>query len=227
MEIMAVIFKDNNTPYSNIYDDIYFSEESGIDEKYHVFVEGNDLPAKFKDTQDFTVLELGFGTGLNFLLTLKLWQKTVAKDKKLYYVAIEKHPLSVEELDKSLSNWPALAEQKDMLLGVYCNNRKSLNVTIENVSLTIIFADVKDTLYDLDIIADAVFLDGFSPDKNADMWTDEVFGQISRLTKNGGTIATYSCAGKIRRGLESAGFKVEKAKGFGRKRHMLKGIHVT
>jgi len=94
------------------------------------------------------------------------------------------------------------------------------------IFLTLIIGDVRDVLEQIDAIVDAWFLDGFAPARNPDMWQPEVLAAVARLSRSGGTCATYTVAGAVRSALETAGFAIEKHKGFGRKREMLRGVLV-
>ena len=86
-----------------------------------------------------------------------------------------------------------------------------------------IVGDARVTLPDWSDRADAWFLDGFSPAKNPELWSEDLMAEVARHTAPGGTFATYTAAGFVRRGLQAAGFQVERAKGYGHKRHMSRG----
>ena len=74
-----IIFK-KDTPFSKEFDDIYYSVEDGLKESEYVFLDGNNLDERFSQSDNFTIIETGFGTGLNFFATLKLWIKSARKD---------------------------------------------------------------------------------------------------------------------------------------------------
>lgn len=219
------------TPYSPAFEDVYFSRAGGVDEVRHVFLDGNNLPARFNDCRTFTIGETGFGTGLNFLVTLAAWQVHAPADAHLHYISVEKHPLTRMDLLRVLSGWPELAAGADALATIYpplvagLHQRQLLN---GRVTLTLLFGEVGEMLASFNICddasVDAWYLDGFAPAKNLDMWTPAVLQQVAHLTRPGGTIATYSAAGTVRRGLETAGFSLNKRPGFGLKRDMLAGI---
>lgn len=217
----------DGVPSSGIYDDIYFSKESGLLEARHVFLDGNNLSARWEaKKQDFHIIELGFGTGLNFLASWQLWsQKNTGA--KLHFTSIEKHPLSVNDLYQSMELWPELALyyklfiNKSNLLG---ERGGVLHLDDNKVELRVIYGDVNDMLPSVNISADAWFLDGFAPAKNPDMWNENIYSNMARLTNPGGTFATFTAVGNVRRGLQQHGFKVSKIPGFGKKRHILAGI---
>ncbi|MBI1301278.1 MAG: tRNA (5-methylaminomethyl-2-thiouridine)(34)-methyltransferase MnmD [Alphaproteobacteria bacterium] len=206
----------NNVPRSEQFDDVYFSVEDGLAETRHVFLDGNNLPQAWQGKEHFTICETGFGTGLNFLAVLKLLKDNPVK---LHYISIEKYPLSKEEIQSYLSVWEELSEELDMMLSVYPDGGQVGDVTLE-----LHFADVNKTMPRLDQEVDCWFLDGFKPSSNPDMWTDNVFQNMARLSKKGSTFATFTSAGFVRRGLQDVGFDVRKVPGFGRKREMCVGI---
>ena len=208
------------------FDDIYFSPENGLEETRHVFLAGNGLPEAWKDRERFVIAETGFGTGLNFLAAWALFEKTAKPGQKLHYISFEKYPLSWEECAQALAPWQVeFGGRLDRLRAQYPLrvpgfHRLMLN---EQVTLTLIFDDVNEALPQLEAPGgiDAWFLDGFAPAKNPQMWTEDVFAQMARLSHEDTTAATFTVAGIVRRGLATAGFAVEKKQGFGRKREML------
>lgn len=209
------------------FDDVYFSAEDGLAETHHVFIKGNGLPGAWQGAERFTVAETGFGTGLNFLATWKLFAQTAEEGQALDYISFEKFPLSVEEIKEALEPWvDEFQEPMDRLLAIYPLripgfHRIALN---ECVTLTLIFDDVNEAMKKLKAKVNCWFLDGFKPSANPEMWSDTVFAQMVRLSEAGATFATFTAAGFVKRGLESRGFEVNKVPGFGSKREMLAGI---
>ncbi len=213
-------------PFSTEFDDVYFSKHGGIGETEYVFLQHNGLPDLWKKKQSFVIAETGFGTGLNFLTTVKHWLATTDDECRLHYLSIEKFPLSKNDLKQALSVWPEFSELLEEFVEAYppaVSGFHQLNLFNNRVSLMLMFGDVEDMLGQLNAKVDAWFLDGFAPDKNPQMWTDFVFQQITRLSYKDTTFSTYTVAGFVRRGLHKAGFNVEKVKGFGSKREMLVG----
>lgn len=198
---------DTGVPISTRFDDPYFSLESGLDETRHVFLAGNDLPARFRD--GFHIAELGFGSGLNFLATVEAWRAS-GQHGVLHFTSFEAFPMTREDQIRALAAYPDLP--LDALTGA------------EDVRLRVIRGDARDTLPGWDGTADAWFLDGFSPAKNPELWGAALMAEVARHTAPGGTAATYTAAGFVRRGLEAAGFEVTRAPGFGRKRHMTRAV---
>ncbi len=215
---------EENTLVSTIFNDIYFSQGSGLEESEHVFLSGNKLPDRFADNQIFTVIETGFGTGLNFLLTWQKWAEKQSTNSRLHYISIEKYPLSKDDLVKSLSLWPTLKKYSAQLVENYIPTSNSrMNLSFGNIQLSLVFVDINDAFEHINEKADAWYLDGFSPAKNPDMWNDNLYKNMAKSTNKNGTFATYTSAGHVRRGLQNNGFHVDKIKGFGKKRVMLAG----
>lgn len=198
-------------PVSQRFGDPYFSREGGLDEARHVFLGGNDLPARLRP--GFHVAELGFGTGLNLLA---LAQLTMVP---LRFTSFEAFPMSVDDLARAHAGFPELAELAAALRADW--GQPVLRVGL--VEARVILGDVRQTLPGWQGRADAWFLDGFAPAKNPGMWGSDLMGEVARHTAPGGTLATYSAAGQVRRDLAAAGFAVERRAGFGRKRHMTVG----
>lgn len=218
----------DGTPVSCAFDDVYFSLDGGVAETTHVFVNGNDLPARFATGgfAAFTIGETGFGTGLNFLVAAQAFLAHAPADAILHFVSVEKFPLTVDDLARCHAHWPELAALAGELRAVYPPavagfHRRTL--AAGRIRLTLLLGDAATLLPRLDARVDAWFLDGFSPAKNADLWSDALFGELARLSAPNATYATFSAAGEVKRGLRAAGFTVKRLPGFGRKWDMLRG----
>lgn len=219
--------REDGIPYSERFEDVYFSAAGGLAEARHTFLLGNELPHRWARVQRFTIVECGFGTGLNFLATWQAWQASAPAGARLHYVAVEKHPLAHDDLARTFAAWPELAPLARELTGVYpppVPGFHRLHVAGGRVALTLLLGDATAMLSRLDAAADAFFLDGFAPAKNPQMWSAALFRELARLAAPGATLATYSVAGEVRRALAAAGFRVEKRTGYGRKREMLVGV---
>ena len=219
----------SNTPYSALHQDIYYSDESATLESNYVFIKHNNLAQRFYDLpadKNFVIAETGFGAGINFLVTAKLWQQTAHHNHQLHYVSIEKNPLNPDALQTILQNFPEYNEISQQLLEQYyllLYGYHRIRIA-KNIFLTLIIADANECLPQLDFVADAWFLDGFSPSKNQDIWDENIIRNVARLSRaNHTTFATYTSSGQVRRNLEKYGFTVHKDKGFGRKREMIYG----
>lgn len=209
-----VEWRDGIVPVSTQFDDPYYSLDDGLAETRHVFLDGNDLPARFCD--GFHVAELGFGTGLNFLVTLAAWRASNIRGT-LRFTSFEAFPLPLPDMIRALKSFDGLPE-------VFTNQDLSAPITGPDFELNVVMGDARKTLPNWDGRADAWFLDGFSPAKNPELWGDDLMAQVAAHTVNGGTAATYTAAGFVRRGLASAGFDVARVAGYGRKRHMTKAV---
>ncbi|NNJ96515.1 MAG: bifunctional tRNA (5-methylaminomethyl-2-thiouridine)(34)-methyltransferase MnmD/FAD-dependent 5-carboxymethylaminomethyl-2-thiouridine(34) oxidoreductase MnmC [Gammaproteobacteria bacterium] len=223
----AQIEWNNGTPHSAEYDDVYFSDNSGIDESQHVFLHQNQLPQRWQQKTRFVIAETGFGIGLNFIVTMMTWLRTVTPPACLHFISIEKHPVSPRDVARMAARLPELEPYYDDLLKVYpppLPGRHLLEFAGGRVKLYLIFDEVEHALEQFEYKVDAWYLDGFAPSRNSAMWNDRVFELIARNTTVGGSFATYTAAGAVRRGLTQAGFVVKKSEGFGRKRAMLSGF---
>ncbi|MBM9577764.1 bifunctional tRNA (5-methylaminomethyl-2-thiouridine)(34)-methyltransferase MnmD/FAD-dependent 5-carboxymethylaminomethyl-2-thiouridine(34) oxidoreductase MnmC [Leptospira sp. 201903070] len=221
-------WKENLTPVSEEFGDIYFSPENGLEETKHVFIEGNNLTQRWKDPSlqnSFVILELGFGTGLNFLTTWKEYSEHKNRFR-LHYISVEKFPLNKEEISKALSVFPALRTIQEEFLDSYQDLVSGMNYfRFQNgkIHLTLYLGDVKDALAEISGKADAIFLDGFAPSKNPEMWEESNLIRLRRVCKPGTTFSTFTVARMVRDSLTTCGFELEKRPGFGRKREMLAG----
>lgn len=211
-------WRDGTIPISRRFDDPYFSLDNGLEETRYVFLAGNDLPARFGG--DFVIGELGFGTGLNFLTTWKAWQDA-GSPGSLTFVTFEAFPMAVADMATSLAAFPELAEWSDQLISALSDGGP---LRFGQIELQIVVGDVRDCLPQTDLSADAWYLDGFSPAKNPEMWGPDLMAQVAVHTKTGGTLATYTAAGHVRRALSEVGFDVVRLSGYGRKRHMTKAV---
>lgn len=221
-----IVLTDDNTPYSPTYDDVYHTTAGGLGQARQVFLDGNRLPSRWIGRERFTIIETGFGLGLNFLATWDAWRSDPARCAQLHFVAVEKHPFCAEDLARLQAAWPELAPLAGELhrhWPALTPGTHRLHLDGGRVVLTLIFGDAVDALPQLHAAADAFFLDGFSPARNPDLWSPAVLAQLARLAASGATLATWSVSGNVRRGLETAGFALECRPGFGGKREMLTG----
>ncbi len=222
--------EQNSQIYSDRFDDVYFSRDGGLDETRHVFLDGNGLPAAWEGRNRFTIVETGFGTGLNFLAAWQLFEQTAAPGQSLDFISFEKYPLTPEVIRSALVPWRDEFEGRmEKMLALYpvrLPGFHRVNVT-DRVSLTLIFDDVNEALPKLVVPGgvNAWFLDGFTPAKNPDMWTDILFQGMAERSAPEARVATFTAAGFVRRGLEAAGFTIQKKPGFGRKRDMSAGYY--
>ncbi len=223
MPYAQVELKDGQI-YSTRYDDIYYNTDDGTAESEYVFLGGNDLPERWRGKPHFCIAETGFGSGLNFLITLKAWLSDSARCKTLHYFAIEAFPLCAADLRKVHAQWPELQIYSKQLIENYPGQTSgchSLLFEQGQVQLHLIFETIEFTLKHYHLYPDCWFLDGFAPAKNPSMWTKKVLNQVALQSRPDTSLATFTAAGDVRRNLISAGFEVRKRKGFGCKREML------
>lgn len=217
---------------SERFGDIYFQEADGLAETRHVFLDGNDLARRFAaitPRRPFVIGELGFGTGLNILAAAELFERVAPKEARLHLWSVEGYPFSRADLAEILNaharRWPELHDLAERLTVAYPHPRPGFaQIEIsERITLTLAFGTVEDMLARHAFRADAWFLDGFSPATNPEMWSEDILSNVAVHTRPGGSFATFTVAGHVRRALTEAGFNLEKRPGFGRKREMLTG----
>ena len=212
--------------YSKLYNDIYFDKLSGLKESDHVYLKTNSLTTKFKKKANFVIAELGFGTGLNFLLTWKLWKENRKSNSSLTYISFENAPLSKKEISRVYKKIKELDKYSNLILKkipeIYQSTHR-IYIKGDNVNLILIYDDI-NSLINFNLIVDTWFLDAFSPKKNPFAWTDKLFKQLYNFTNLDGSLSTFSVAGHVRRGLLKAGFKVSKVNGYGNKKEITYAI---
>lgn len=206
---------DGDVPVSTRFQDPYFSLENGLDETRHVFLAGNDLPARF--CEGFHIAELGFGTGLNMLATLIAWRASKTAGS-LRFTSFEAFPMDADEIARALHAFPGALKIAGPFLDAW--DAGQTEFVTDDLHARIIIGDARSEIANWSGTADAWFLDGFSPNRNPEMWQSDLLAQVGTHTKPGGTAATYTAAGFVRRGLQDAGFEVTRTEGYGRKRHM-------
>ncbi|WP_262695461.1 tRNA (5-methylaminomethyl-2-thiouridine)(34)-methyltransferase MnmD [Kordiimonas aquimaris] len=212
-------------PVSSKFDDPYYSLDGGLAESRYVFYQGAHIQELFRNSDHVVIGETGFGTGLNFLATWQAWLSDNDKPR-MTFISAEAYPLSVSDLKKAHSAFPELAEFSETLCAKWPPPSSGIHsISFENgtITLLLLFGDATDVFSKLSAKVDAWYLDGFAPAKNPNMWTDELFKQMARLSKPHATVATFTAAGFVRRGLIANGFSIQKTPGFGRKRERLVG----
>src|SRR2546429_2810292 len=216
-------FAADGTPWSEEFGDVYHSAAGGPAQARHVFLAGNRLPERWAGRERFVILETGFGFGLNFLATWQAWRRDPARCGRLHFVSVEKHPFTLSNLRVLHSRYPEFEDEAAQLHACWpmlVPGAHRLELDAGRVVTTLFFSDIK-LLRELRLAADAIYLDGFSPARNPDMWSHALLRAVSRLAGPGATAATWSVAAPVRAALESAGFAVGKSAGFGNKKDML------
>jgi len=201
--VAAKLEFQDGVPYSATFGDVYHSAAGGPAQARHVFLAGNGLPARWAGRERFVVFETGFGFGLNFLATWQAWRRDPSRCRRLHFVSVEKHPFALCDLQELHARYSELRSETAALHACWpplVSGAHRLEFDDGNVVLTLFFADIKVTR-ELRLAADAIYLDGFSPAKNPEMWSPAVMRAISRLAAPGATAATWSVAGAVRHAL--------------------------
>lgn len=226
----AVLWQ-GDVPVSTHFQDVYYSRENGLAESRFVFLQHNRLEERWRLLEDapgvnFCIAETGFGTGLNFLATWQLWSRFNFRHATLQFVSIEKYPLNADTLARAHLAWPELKIYSSQLCALLPPCYPGIHrryFTEARIVLTLLHGDAETLLNRTELRANAWFLDGFSPTLNPDLWSPSLFKAMATASSPAATLATYTCAGQVRRSLNAAGFLVKKTRGFGWKRTMLSG----
>lgn len=215
----GVSWRDGVIPVSTRFDDPYFSLADGLSETRHVFLAGNGLPERFR--AGFHIAELGFGTGLNLLAAHLAWEASGAPGT-LRFTSFEAFPLEPAAIARALTAFPEALAVAGPFLDAWAAGLRRF--ALGRVEVEVIIGDARATLPAWPGRADAWFLDGFSPAKNPELWSAPLMAEVARHTAPGGSFATYTAAGHVRRALEAADFAVTRRPGHGKKRHMTAGV---
>lgn len=209
-------------PHHALYDEGYYGPDDGLEESRYVFLEGNGLPERLE--RGFTIAETGFGTGLNLLALAQLAHQRM-EGVPLTYISVEKHPLERGAWLQCHRNWPEIEGWRAALEELWPEaNGGWKRFELGAIEVHLYHGDIDDWFAAFPgLKVNAWFLDGFSPAKNPEMWRQELFEGMAHRSAPGASLATFTCAGKVRRGLLAAGFEVEKSPGFGRKKEMVRG----
>jgi tRNA U34 5-methylaminomethyl-2-thiouridine-forming methyltransferase MnmC len=208
--------------YSGYFNEDYHSKYGAINESKHVFIHSGFSRMDFK--REINILEIGFGTGLNALLTLL---ESVEKKTKIQYHTIEAYPINAE-ISAHLNYAEIL---KNRLADIYFSRLHDAawdNPVVINEFFTIkkLNEKLEDIVLPYDYY-DLVYFDAFSPEVQPELWTIEIFKKISSAMKSKGVLVTYSAKGEVRRNLNSAGFLTERLKGPKGKREMIRAVKIS
>ncbi len=219
-------FNPDGIPYSAAFDDIYHTAHGGPGQARHVFLGGNDLPARWQGRERFVILETGFGLGLNFLAAWQAWRADPQRCRRLHFVSIEKHPFTAADLAIAQQAWPEFAElaaELQQRWPLLTPGTHRLHLNDNRVVLTLIFGDATTQLREVDASVDAFFLDGFSPARNPELWSPYLCKALARLAAPSATLATWCLARPARDALAAAEFDLERRPGYAARREMLVG----
>lgn len=208
----------SDTLYLADIDETYHSTYGAIQESEHIFINAG---LKHCQKTDISILEVGFGTGLNAFLTCLTANEN--KNLKIHYTALEKFPVE-PELAMHL-NYQKMKGESNIFSQLHsCEWRKAIKIT-ENFSIEKIKTDF--TEYTHRKTYDLIYFDAFSPEKQPEMWTKELFSRIAENCNSNAVMVTYCAKGTVRRALQSAGFRVEKLEGPPGKRQILRAIKLN
>lgn len=217
----------DGTPYSPRFGDRYHSENGGLTQARQVFLHGCGLPAAWAGQTQWRILETGFGFGLNFLVTWAAWRADPARCTLLHFVSTEAWPVGAENLLRATSVHPELAplarelhaQWWGLLPGVH-----RLGFEGGRVMLTLYVGDTQAMLRQQLPTVDAVYLDGFSPQRNPEIWDSHTLKAVARCCRRGTRLATWTIARAVRDALAQCGFEVTRAPGVPPKRD---NLHAT
>ena len=222
MNIITPTADGSNTLYNDTIGEHYHSKHGALQESKHVFIDAGLKQAVLSfPEKPISILEIGFGTGLNFLMT-----SAYAKEQQLaiHYTGIEAYPLTKEELISTQYSqyvpsviWEGLISNYDTVLTAPFNIQANQQLRIDHTTLQDFSSS---TLFDL------VYFDAFSVQHQPEMWSDEIIGHVCSFLKTGGIFVTYAITGKLKRALKSFGMKIEKLPGAPGKREMLRATKV-
>lgn len=229
MERKIIITKDGSkTIHFPALNESYHSQYGALQEALHVFIQSGLVYRIDNNTaeQELNILEVGWGTGLNAILTFDFVQQ-YAQKVKINYTGLEAFPIEMEELE-ALEYWnlAPIENHRQVFLDMHSaewNKRVNLspNFTFQKLKTTIQAWQLKNnTTKHFDLI----FYDAFGPRVQPEMWSSEIFDKLFSWTKNDGVFVTYCSKGQVRRDLIAAGYKMEKIPGPPGKREMLRGV---
>lgn len=230
VENAQISWLESGLPYSTKFQDIYYSQDDELAESRHVFLEANQLAQRWEQDASsdcFNIAELGFGSGLNFLQVQRLWKDASSRPQRLHYIAFEKHPISLIDLERIYTRWPSLRTECDDLLSRYDDHSAGCHrMQFDGgITLDLYLGDAQEQLNarmsESCPPIQCWFLDGFAPTKNTELWGESLMRLVADSSDESTTLSSYSVAGKVRSALTSAGFEVQKIEGFGSKRHCL------
>lgn len=222
----ACVKIENKKLLSEVTHDIYFNPEDPIGESIHNFLIPNRLSERFQEDRSVSIAELGFGAGLNFLLTLRMWAEE-RRPGALHYISFEKNPVAWNDLNHFYQSLPELMEYIHLLEFDRVSLHPGINTIFLkelNATLILIIGEVNEWLSQMNFKADVWYLDGFAPSLNPDMWSTAIIKEISSHSATSTSLSSFSVNGNLRRELVNSGWNVQKLKGYKNKREMLTAI---
>jgi tRNA 5-methylaminomethyl-2-thiouridine biosynthesis bifunctional protein len=233
-----IVWDEQGTPRSTLFDDVYRSRgfhgmDRGLLQARHVFLQGCGLwspsgePTAWQTQDKWHVLETGFGLGLNFLATWLAWQQDPQRPQRLFFSSIEAWPVSAVDIERSAQAWPELQPLATEFTQAWRGLMPGLHRLVfegGRVQLTLCIGPVDKMLREIDVTADSIYLDGFSPDVNPQMWDLHTLKAVARLCRPGARVASWCVKRSVREDLAQCGFAVERADGLPPKSHRLQAV---
>ena len=228
-----VVDWSSGAPRSWRYGDIYHSASGAVAQARHVFLAGCDLPAAWADASTWNVLETGFGLGLNFLALLEALRRDPRRPRHLRFVSVEAHPVDAGDMRRAgdlngaaiaacarelADRWPASLPPEVRL--AFDDGRVELRVLVGEAAARL------PSLPGGGFRADSIFLDGFSPARNPQMWSRPTLAAVAACARSGSRLATWTVAGGVRHALADLGFGLQRRPGLPPKRHCLQGVYL-
>jgi tRNA 5-methylaminomethyl-2-thiouridine biosynthesis bifunctional protein len=228
-----IVFDDRGQALAPDFNDRYHPAVGGLAQARHVFLQGNGLPGRWAGREHFTVLELGFGLGVNFLATWQAWRQDPRRPRWLHYVGLDLHPPEAEALARVHAGLPGCLQPDAAALRAAwpaaTANLHARDLEGGAVRLLLGWGDAAALLPGLRLAADAVYLDGFAPGRAPQalggLWSVRTLQSLARRLAPGATAATWCAARALRDGLTAAGFEVQTAPGIGGKREITLARH--
>jgi tRNA U34 5-methylaminomethyl-2-thiouridine-forming methyltransferase MnmC len=216
------------------YGDRYFDVVSALEEAKLIYFNGcNLLDVLTHAHSQLRIGETGFGAGRILVSLLDFLEKNSVTDKNINYNSVELHPISPGRMASILEGFrPAAGAYIDLLVEAYGAidiqqkgwHTVMFNRSFGSLTLNLWIGEALEMVNALDLPCEVWFLDGHGPKKNPDIWRPELLTAIGEKTVQGGTCATFTVAGAVRRALDAAGFAIEKVQGYGGKNSVLKGV---
>lgn len=197
-------------------DEHYHSVNGAVQESMHVFIDSGLTQINKKE---ICIFEVGFGTGLNAYLTALQVQNT---SSIIHYTSIEAYPLPIDVVQKLNYSQQLKSDSYDLFLKLHEKEWNKETRILPNFYLNKIKADFTSYNYESQNCIDIVYFDAFAPDKQSDMWSQEIFNSVYSIMSLGGVLVTYCAKGVVRRMMQQAGFVVERLPGPPGKREMLR-----
>ena len=230
----AVDWQTDGVPRSTHYDDVYRShhgtQDLGLRQSREVFLAGCGLigeQSQWRHQAHWHILETGFGLGLNFLSTWWAWQQDPQRPARLSYSAVELHPVQAQDLLRSVAAFEPLLPLAQQLAAQWRGLLPGLHRLVFEggaLQLTLAIGDAPVALREFDSAVDSVFLDGFSPEVNPQMWALPTLKAVARLARSGTGLATRCVRRTLREDLQQCGFASERLPGVPPKQHPVNAL---